>query len=186
MQYKIETADLAELMKKFSQEGDEDASGFDPEKLSMRNVIDGLEEIEGLSAVNLIDAPEINEYGVSFKFQNIGSLNKALNHILMDEKDPFFTYFSKDGNVISRKHKMTKNNIGGEFLEKAEGSEPTAAFLQKMDYKIRYTFKQSIRVAYGISESTIIGKKNKDLQVETDLQTLLKEPNALNSSVVLK
>jgi len=186
MQYKIETADLAELMKKFSQEGEQDAAGFDPEKLSMRNLMEGLAGIDGLSAINLIDAPENNEYGVSFKFQNMGALNKALNHILMDEKDPFFTYFSMDGNVISRKHKMTKNNIGGEFLEKAEGSEPTAAFQQKMDYKIRYNFRQSIRVAYCISESTIIGKKNKDLQVETDLQTLLKEPNALNTSVVLK
>ena len=47
MQYKIETADLAELMEKFDT--DEDASsGFDAEKLSMRNLVPGLEKIEGL------------------------------------------------------------------------------------------------------------------------------------------
>lgn len=187
MQYKIETDDIAELMETFNKEQEgTDKPGFDPEKLSMRNLMPGLEEIDGLSAVNLIDSPEDNEYGVSFKFQSIDVLNKALNHILMEEKDPFYTYFKMDGNVITRTHKMTKNTVGGEFIEKADGSEPASAILQKMDYKVRYSFKQSIRVAYGHAESTIIGKKSKDLQVETDLRTLLIDPEALNTSVVLK
>ncbi|MEM8892056.1 MAG: hypothetical protein AAGD28_29025 [Bacteroidota bacterium] len=185
MQYKIETADLAELMEKFDT--DEDASsGFDAEKLSMRNLVPGLEKIEGLSAIDLVDSPENNEYGVSFKFKSLNALNKALNHIMMDENSPAFTYFRMDGNIITREHKMSKNNVGGEFLQKVDDSEAAAAFLQKMDYKLRYSFKQSVRVAYSMSETSIIGKKSKELQVETDLRSLLNDKNALNTSIVLK
>jgi len=104
----------------------------------------------------------------------------------MDDKDPEFTYFTLKDNVLSRAHKMTKNNIGGEFLPKVDGSEPATAILQKMDYSIRYSFKQSIRVAYSVSESYIIGKKSKDLQIGTDLRTLLNDQNSLNTSVVLQ
>ncbi|MEM6806397.1 MAG: hypothetical protein AAF696_33670 [Bacteroidota bacterium] len=191
MQYKISTDDLAQMMEKFSSfeqsltDETEDRK-FDPEKLSMRNLVPGLEKIEGLSAINLIDEPENNMYGLNFKFKSLNALNKAMNHILNKEGSPAFTYFSMDDNVIRRSHKMSKNRIGGDFLEKAEDSDKIGPILSRMKYDIKYNFKQEIRVAYSEAQTTIMGKKSKDLHVESNLRAILENEGFINTSIVFK
>lgn len=191
MQYKISTDDLAQMMEKFSSfeqnlTNETKDREFDPEKLSMRNLVPGLEKIDGLSAINLIDEPENNMYGLNFKFKNLNSLNQAMNHILNKEGSPAFTYFRMDDNVIHRTHKMSKNSIGGDFLEKVEDSDKIGPILSRMKYNIKYNFKQEVRVVYSEAQTTIMGKKNKDLHVEGNLKNVLEHEGFINTSIVLK
>lgn len=184
MQYVVDMSEMADLLKM----SDDENTKFKQEDLSFSDIVGKLKTIEGISSVSEIRDEENYRFGINYKFANINSLNQALNTILMDEKEggANHVFFEKKGNTYDRTHLMTKSKMADRFFGDEDMTEQTQALLQSVNYKINYKFARPIKVVYSSAETKLMGKKNKSVDISTSFKHLLKNKEALNTSIVLK
>ena len=183
MEYRIEVSEMADFLESLNT----DESSLPTDKLSMADMAPQLSEIEGVSHVEVLDNIAEKVYGLRFQFKNMTALNEALNLLLI--KDPEtnpHVFFSQNDNVIIRNHLNTRQSIASDFLESTEESRKAMAVLQSMNYKINMKFARPVKVVYAMAETSLIGKKSKEVKLETSMRELLEESEMLNTSVVLK
>lgn len=182
MKYLIDMSEIAALLK---MNAEADSTGAD-NSLSFTETATELSSIAGISKVQVLDNEDKGLYGVSFSFSNIQALNQALNEMLVDnEASGFHTFFTMEGNTITRNHLMPTDALPAE-LEDPETADQVSSLMESMKYKLNFTFDKSVKVVYSAAETAIGGKKDRNVTVETNFKTLLNDVSTLNSSIVLK
>ena len=183
MEYRIEVSDMADFLESLNT----DESKLPTDKLSMADMAPQLSEIEGVSHVEVLDNTAEKIYGLRFRFKSLEVLNDALNLLLKkDASASPHLFFTKEENVITRNHLNTRQSIASEFLDDSDEEGKTLAILQSMNYKINMKFARPVKVVYAMAETSIIGKKSKEVKLETSMRDLIEESEMLNTSIVLK
>ncbi|MDX2250265.1 MAG: hypothetical protein SF052_26015 [Bacteroidia bacterium] len=182
MKYLIDMSEIAQLMK-MNASAD---SAAESTSFSFTETAERLQEIKGISKVQVLDNEDTGMYGVTFDFNNIDVLNLALNEIMVeDAESEFFTFFTRQGNTITRTHLMPEDALPEEF-EDEETAGQISSLMESMKYKLNFTFAQPVKVVYSGANSELGGKKEQSVWVETDFKTLLHDVSTLNTSIVLK
>lgn len=160
--------------------------------LSFAEAVPQLAAIPGISAVEAIEDREALRFGVTYAFDGITSLNAALNLLLNSGEEgeaapAAHTFFTMEGNTITRTHLPGNSPAGGLFEDEDEETAAQAtAFLESMTYRLRFEFARPVQVTYAQSEAEIGGRKNKQLQLETNFKEIADDAGVLNATVVLK
>lgn len=182
MKYLIDMSEIASLLK---MNAAADSTGED-NSLSFIETSERLSAIKGISKVQTLDDEDKGLYGVTFDFTDINALNIALNEMLVEnESSGFHTFFTMEGNTITRNHLMPTDALPAE-LEDPETASQVSSLMESMKYKLNFTFDKSVKVVYSAAQTEIVGKKDRSVTVETDFKTLLNDVSTLNSSIVLK
>ncbi|TAE46541.1 MAG: hypothetical protein EAZ89_19900 [Bacteroidetes bacterium] len=183
MQYLVDLGDLGPMIAMNSEEGGEDAfKDFD-----FAQYQEQLEAIEGISKVSAVKDKEAYHFGINFSFRNIEALNKALNLILRkDNTGPEHVFFTREGNIITRKHAPESGGLPEELSSEDEEGESALAMLEQMKYRVKMNFAQPVEAVYAGVDAQIGGKKDREVLVEGNFRQLAENSELLSSQVVLR
>jgi len=190
MTYVIDMREMAPLLKMAQEQQEMDFEGM----LEGDMFSDRLVGISGISKVEAYESDEELLFGVSFKFDDLPALNAALNAINSDQnmmavaEEPH-VFFKKEGNTFVRNHKTVDALNMDELLGSELGGEDKQQmdlFMSQMTFKVNMTFKKPVEAVYTAAKAEFIDKKNKQVEISTNFQDLIKDQTILNASIVTK
>lgn len=117
-------------------------------KKSMQQTLEALQSTEGISNANIERNDERFIYKVSFDFDDVESLNAALNKFVKSEEE--ITFFSYDGRTFSRSDAVSiRETIEREMANEGSslnGLDPYDLF-SEATYVTEYSFDKAIKEA---------------------------------------
>jgi hypothetical protein len=188
-QYIIDMSEMGSLIK-MAQE--EEGGGSLEEEMDLGALTSKLENLPGIKDVSEYKTDKEYVFGVSFSFDDISSLNIALNALMAPEDgqqvgEPLHEYFKMDGKkTIIRDHKMLEAFNPADMLGEEGDGEQMMMFMESMKYKVNMTFKKPIMAVYTEADAELMGKKNKQVGVEASFRKLMDNQDALDMTVVMK
>lgn len=156
-----------------------------PQSWSFDSLARVLDNIPGISDIQLTGDPSQSEFGLTYKFESLTSLNHALSRMLLADTTEVFRYFTREHGVWVRKHKADRMSFSDGFVSKSRDEQQVAAILQKLDYEITMEFKKPVFVAYSGVEARIGGRKNKEISLKATLADLSLHPEMLSTTILL-
>lgn len=188
--YVIDMSEVASLIKMAQEEEGVELG----DEMDMGLFSDRLMGISGISKVVASDTDDEFIFGVNFHFDNISSLNSALNALnsgedVMAAED--HEYFKMEGKTITRNHKMSSaldlDELMGSMGNGEEGEmEQMAMFMESMKYKLNMTFKKPVQAVYTSASSKFLDKKNKQVELTATFKQVMDDQSVLNASIVTK
>jgi hypothetical protein len=177
MEYVVDMSALAEMMEAFEDMGSgEDGGESTDDKLELVKDLDELESLDGISKVHLTDEKLVSR--VSFRFDGIESLNKALNVLMPDSTGAEHTFFTMDGHTIKRIHN-NRSELGNDMADKDEEVDSTE-MLRSMKYRIFVKGSPAVQVSGYGDEVAVTRESKKQVTMEADFKMLDENPSALN------
>ncbi len=155
------------------------------EDWSFRSLIPRLTRIPGISKVTLMEDSKAGSFGVSLKFVDPGSLNRALSVLLLEDSTEVFPYFRQEYGRWMREHKADRLKVSDAFTAKAKDERQVAALMKQLSYEVEMQFHRPIAVAYTQAKGSIQGKKYKTLSLRSSLQELSESENPLSTTILL-
>jgi hypothetical protein len=166
MEYFIDMSELYQMMASFSDStGEMESPEIDQ---SMREMLPGLENIEGISNIELTGDTAKYAAGIKFDFKNPNALNQAMNVLFKGEKSGTdeLKYIDINGKTFTR-YSLTSADFNKEELLGSEelDAETMKSVLESMKYKIIINFSKPVKkvntlVAYTIEENTVSMETN--------------------------
>lgn len=184
MKYTIDMSEMSSLLAMAEEEEGGNPMGQD---MSFVEIADKLKEIPGISVAEAIEDKENYLYGLSFKFQDLNALNRALNKILIDDPSAdIHTFFTEKDGVMTRTHLMTKDMNTSDLLGEDESSEYAMQIMESMSYKLKFEFKKPVKAIYSSASAELGGKKNREVVIQANFKELSEDIQTLSTSIVLK
>lgn len=156
-----------------------------PKSWSFDSLARVLQNIPGISDIKVTGDPSESEFGLTYKFEGITSLNHALSRMLLADTTEVFQYFTREHGIWVRKHKADRMSFSDGFVSKSRDERQVAAMLQKLDYEITMEFKKPVFVAYSGVEARIGGRKNREISLRASLADLSMNPDMLSTTILL-
>ena len=187
MAYLIDMGELASILKMAKEnEKEEDKENDIASQFSFEEVSKKIENIDGISHIEIINDLDKYQFGVNFKFKSLASLNKALNQILITNPEGTeHTFFKMEKNTITRTNHINKDVLASQ-LNGEKVTDQSISLMESMVYKLNFSFAKPVKVVYSSAEAEMGGKKNKKVMLEASFKTLMDDVTALNTSIVLK
>lgn len=184
MEYVVDLSAIGEMMEAFDDLGGDDPSeeGAGDDKLELVKDLDELSNIEGIKKVKVVDEDMISR--ISFAFDGIESLNKALNVIMPDSTGAEHTFFTMDGSVIKRHHNH-RSELGNDMGED-DGEVKSAEMLESMKYRVFVKGSPAVQLSGAGSEVAVTRKSKKEVELEADFKILGDDPEALDIQLDLR
>ena len=182
MSYLIDMSEMASLIKMAEQESEMPMQ----EEMNFSEFANKLQGISGISSIESIEDKENYKFGLSFKFDNVGALNQAMNRILNEGAAERHEFFKQEGKVLTRTHFMNNAFDASEMLGTDEEAEYAKTLMQSMAYNVNFTFKQPVKVVYSAAKVELGGKKNREVKIQSNLKDLLEDSEKLNASIIFK
>lgn len=193
MQYVM---DMSELMSQLGAMMDlsQMEGGANPlgEKASFTKIGEKLKGIKGISGIKVEEDNKKYIYKIGFKFKNLQALNDALNKIIVEDSTgskPYHTFFTQDGNTITRQHFAAGGNMDMASLLGEEGeSEYAQTMLEGMKYKINFTMPKEIAAIYtGNQNDEEVLMNGKTAKLSANFKNIAENgSNVLTSKIVMK
>lgn len=186
MEYVMDMSALAGLMDAFDQ-----GSGKSKEKKNDGPTGTGFDEraeqlkhVQGIKRVKQKNEEDGFIQRVSFAFQDLDALNRALNVLMPDSTGTQQTFFRWEGNTLVRTNNNYAKQLGGEMGDGADSTE-LSGMLESMKYKYSFKFAKQVadvQLAEGVTKESPSPKK---LELATDWSVIMKDPNALDLRITL-
>lgn len=182
MEYVVDMSELAKMldgMKGMMDGKEEGGSTMDMEEEAGK-----LKALEGIARVKCKEEKKGYVQRLSFRFQDVTALNRALNVLMPDSSRGPQDFFRWEGNTLVR----TNNGFAAGIGAGTGGDSDTAnaeGVLKSMKYKYSFKFAQAVQeagVAPGMAkESPAVNK----LALATDFSAIAKDPAALDLRITL-
>lgn len=159
MEYIIDMSELYSMMAAFSDSSND--MNLDDLDKSLRDALPGLQDIQGISNVNLTSNTSSFKAGLKFDFKDVSSLNRALAIIFEGEEHPGgeAKYVDLKGKVFTRYNLTSEEFNKDEILGSDEVDEETMkSILESMKYKINLNFAKKVRTVKCQAPFTREGK----------------------------
>lgn len=156
-----------------------------PQGWSFDSLARVLQNIPGITNIELTGDPSMSEFGLKYKFESITSLNHALSRMLLADTTEVFQYFKREHGVWVREHKADRMSFSEGFVSKSRDERQVAAMLHKLGYEITMEFKKPVFVAYSGVEARIGGRKNRQISLKATLAELSSNPDMLSTTILL-
>lgn len=187
MEYVVDMSAVADLMK--SLEGLGDGKSKDAPNDAMDLVSDGaaLKAIPGIKKVKI--KKEKNGYvqRLSFAFQDLASLNAALNVLMPDSTGTTTEFFRWDGNTLVRTNNQHAVELGKDLAkeDEADSTAGALAILESMQYKYSFNFPRTVADAPVAEGMNKVAPNTKSLQFATDWAQITQRPEVLDLRITL-
>ncbi len=182
MEYVVDMSALADLMK--SMDMGEKNKEEDPTAMGLANHAELLKDLEGVKRVKMKEEKGGYVQRVSFAFQHLAALNRALNVLMPDSTGVQQEFFSWDGNTLVR-----RSNEYADKLSDGMGGESDSlnmeSMLQSMKYKYSFKFANTVGDAQVVEGMTQERPSKKKLELATDWSVISKDPKALDLRITL-
>jgi len=205
MQYKVDMTQMMQAMGPLMSMGGGGENGqapsMDDNTKPYKEMVEKLKGVQGISGVKYKEEINMPKEGkevpaddikyivtIDFKFKDISSLNKALNSMITKAEDPQHTFFTKEGNTITRTHQSSNDPAVTDLFGDAEGMEEQGmTMFESMKYKIHFTFPKEVATSYVGESGSEVKVEGKKVDVEANFKDILeKGPSAMTTTVVLK
>ena len=183
MEYVVDMSEMADLMKGFP--GAKDKTD-DMGKMDMFSNVERIKRLPGIKKVKLKKEKDGFIQRVSFRFQDVASLNGALNVLMPDSAAGACEFFKWEGSTLVRTNnhyqkRMTKDT-GGETGDSTDAS----GILKMMHYKFDLRFADElgdVRVAEGVLKEA---DGTRRMKLSTDYSVIMGDSTALDLRITLK
>lgn len=189
MEYVIDMSALQDMMKSLDQMDKSKSKAQDPDESSptamgMEARATQLKAIEGIKKVKLKKEQDGYIQRMSFAFNDLASLNKALNVLMPDSTGVQQTFFHWEGNTLVRTNNRHAEEMAGDAGTDQDTTD-LSDVLQSMKYKYSFQFKQNIdstELATGMAKES---PNARTILLNTDWSVIMKDPNALDLRITL-
>lgn len=182
MEYVVDMSALADMMKSMDLGGKNEKD--EPDAMGLRQQAGMLKDVAGLKHVRMKEQKDGYVQRVSFAFQDIAALNRALNILMPDSTGVQQEFFRWDGNSLVRTNNGYMRGVGGEIGGDGD-SLNLEGMLTSMKYKYSFKFADAVgdaRLAEGMEQERPSRKK---LELATDWSVISKDPKALDLRITL-
>ena len=159
--------------------------GFLPATWSFDSLAGVLQNIPGITGVEVTGGRGQQSMGLSYKFESIISLNHALSRMLLSDTSEVFPYFSNQNGLWVRKHKSDRMSLSEGFVSKSRDEREVALMLSRLEYEVSMSFKKSIGVVYSGSPARLEGRKGREVKLSASLAEISQSPEALSATILL-
>jgi hypothetical protein len=182
MEYVVDMSELGKMLDgmKGMMDGKEGGNTMD-----MNEEAGKLKTLEGIARVKCKEEKKGFVQRLSFRFQDVAALNRALNVLMPDSAREPQDFFRWEGNTLVRTNNGFAAGIGAE----TGGDSDTAnveGVLKSMKYKYSFKFAQTVLeagVAPGMAKASPTENK---LALATDFSVIAKDPAALDLRITLE
>ena len=187
MIFRIDMSEMAPLLKMAQEMGDEKENQELPmDELNLNSFALSLRGVAGISDIQTREDKENLKMEFSCKFQDLASLNRALNTIYSKGETPgTHEFFVKEGKALTRNH-MSGFDFSEILGEMDEGEEAMGMFMENMKYKIFFKTKKPIKVVYSGSQVSYLDKKHKEVELTSSFGELGEDLSIMNTTIVTK
>lgn len=191
MEYVIDLSELGEMMKSFSEMGEDGGEKKDEGlgTMDMNEEVAALKSIPGISKVKL-DTKKDWVQRLKFSFKDITALNAALNVLMPDSSGQPHTFFAWEGGTLVRTNNHHAYEIGagmakGDGADEESGEEggeelDMSTMLASMKYKYSFKFAQPVGHTSAAEGMLVEPQGTKELALSTDFAVISKDPKALD------
>ncbi|WP_224999493.1 hypothetical protein [Cesiribacter sp. SM1] len=184
-----EAEPLLEMVKGFSEEANPDQVSSDL-KTGMEDAHQRLQSVKGIHQVALIRSDNGLLSGITFEYDNIDALNKAINVVQNNKPELQEAYFAWNGKQLHRLNtlkieneirKKTGSDLNG--LDLTVNGKSMKEMMNSMVYRTEYTFDQPIK-SISNSNATLSADKRK-VTLERYLLDDTRKANSLENIIKL-
>ncbi|GAB4426238.1 MAG: hypothetical protein OHK0039_44200 [Bacteroidia bacterium] len=186
------TMDLSELKSLLAMQ-EEGVSEEQFSEMSYDAAAAEIVKIGGVEAVEAFSDKDNLVFGIRFDFKNLQALNDALNILLAENEEgeeaaPYHTYFTMENGAITRIQRPGDGSMADELFgeEDEETAQQAQAFLESMKYRLKFRFKKPVQSVYSSSDARLGGKKNREVEIETNFRAISEDASNLDATVILK
>ena len=187
MEYVVDVSEMMEIMKGFAALGDEKGGADDDgNEMDMTTEMNELKKIDGIRKVKVKKEKEGYLQRLSFRFEDVDALNRALNVLMPDSAGGQTAFFRWEGGTLVRTNNRHALDMGSDMADDEPGDSLDAgAILQSMKYRYSFTFAEPIastESAEGVNKE-VPGPKQVNL--DTDWSVIMRDPTALDLRITL-
>jgi hypothetical protein len=185
MEYVVDVSEMMEIMQGLESMGD-GKDKDDGSTMDMTEEMTELKKLEGIKKVKVRKEKDGYLQRLSFRFNDIEALNRALNVLMPDSSGVQSRFFHWEEGTLVRTNNRHALEMGSDMADEDPSDSLDAnAILQSMKYKYSFTFADEIAgtmVAEGVNEE-VPGPKQ--VNMETDWSVIMRDPKALDLRITL-
>jgi hypothetical protein len=184
MEYVVDMSEMAEMLKGFpgAKDNKDDGSG----KMDMSARLDMLKGLPGIKKVKLKKEKDGFIQRMSFRFEDVASLNGALNVLMPDSGAAPHEFFRWEGNTLVRTTNDRMKGVTGGMGGGTDDTTDVSGILKMMRYKFDLRFADElgdVQVAEGVLKEA---DGTKRMKLSTDWSVIDKDSTALDLRITLK
>lgn len=182
MEYVLDMSEIGEMLDNMKGLTDGDEGGSTSDLGEQAKQLKGL---EGIKRVKFKEEKKGYVQRISFRFQDVAALNRALNVLMPDSTRPDRQFFRWEGATLVRSGSAYARSLGTEMAGDGSDSLDISQVLESMKYKFSFAFAndvQDVGAAYGV---VVDRPKPKQLEMATDWRVIMNDPKALDLRIVL-
>lgn len=176
MEYILDLSEIAGLMKMAEDSSKGESMEF---MESFEQAVASLKAVEGIHQVQMSGFPDEYIFGIRYDFDDIESLNQAMN-LLLEEGEDYHTYFEKKGRrKLYRIHRpgedLTKEELLGEEMDEEYANE----ILEGMKYKLSFNFEREVRKVE--TKGNIVESENPaQVLIDNNFKAITDDPSVMD------
>ena len=193
MTYVVDMSEMGNMLASLGGDEQKDGGGDELGNLDMSEHAAALKAIPGIGKVKM-DKRKKWVQKLSFSFNDVAALNRALNQLMPDSTGTSHEFFHWDGGTLVRTSNRYAYDISSTMANEAaadddggEGEDAgfdMSSMLSSMKYKYSFKFKKPVAsIENGVM--TREEGSTKEVKLSTDWGVLAKDPRALDVRISL-
>ncbi|MDL1948249.1 hypothetical protein FBQ97_00315 [Acidobacteria bacterium ACD] len=179
MEYVLDMSEVGEMldnMKGLSDGGDGGSTSDMGEQAKQ------LKGVEGIKRVKFKEEKKGYVQRISFRFQDVAALNRALNVLMPDSTGVQQEFFHWEGNTLVRTNNRHAEEIGNDMAGGPTASDTSgiAEMLKSMKYKYSFRFAKEVASVEQADGVTRESPQPNQVELATDWSVIMKDPKALD------